>query len=119
MAPGAFGNVLDQVTKRCLRWRDAVDDVLRECETEAGVSPEALLKAQAMVGVTLDVTLVRMCEVFESERARTEEELGRRIEASLMRYTIAAPADSTVATEASCSARARSSGPGTMTVRSA
>ena len=36
-----------------------------------------------------------------------------------MRYTIAAPADSTVATAASCSARSRSSGPGTMTVRSA
>ncbi len=71
---------LDQVTKRCLRWRDAVDGVLRECATEAGVSPEALLKSHAMVGVTLDVTLVRMCEVFESERARTEEELGRRQE---------------------------------------
>ena len=71
---------LDQVTKRCLHWRDAVAGVLRDCGTGTGVSPEALLKAQAMVGVTLDVTLVRMCEVFESERARTEEELGRRQE---------------------------------------
>jgi diguanylate cyclase (GGDEF)-like protein len=71
---------LNEVTKRCLRWRDAVDVVLRESATAAGVSPEALLKAQSMVGVTLDVTLVRMCEVFESERARTGEELARRQE---------------------------------------
>ncbi len=33
-----------------------------------------------MTQVTLDVTLVRMCEVFESERARTDEELSRRQE---------------------------------------
>src|SRR6202451_4097593 len=37
---------LTEVTKRCLRWRDAADDVLRG----------------------LDVTLVRMCQSFESER---------------------------------------------------
>ncbi len=36
-----------------------------------------------------------------------------------MRYTIAAPADSTFATAPSCSARSRCKGPGTMTVRSA
>ena len=43
----------------------------------------------------------------------------RRIDGSLIRYTIAAPADSTVATAANFSASSRSSGPGTMTVRSA
>ena len=43
----------------------------------------------------------------------------RRIDASLMRYTMAAPADSTLATAPNCSARSRSSGPGTTTVKSA
>jgi diguanylate cyclase (GGDEF)-like protein len=71
---------LNEVTKRCLRWRDAVDGVLRESATATGVSAEALLKAQSMVAITLDVTLVRMCEVFETERRRTEEELARREE---------------------------------------
>jgi len=42
-----------------------------------------------------------------------------RIDCSLSRYTIAAPADSTVATVARSSASSRSSGPGTTTVRSA
>ena len=34
----------------------------------------------AMTQVTLDVTLVRMCEAFEAERGRTESELARRQE---------------------------------------
>ena len=41
------------------------------------------------------------------------------MDASLMRYTMAAPADSTLATAPNCSARSRSSGPGTTTVKSA
>ena len=43
----------------------------------------------------------------------------RRIDASLIRYTMAAPADSTLATSVSASDSSRLSGPGTTTVRSA
>src|ERR1039457_4592528 len=71
---------LDEVTKRCLRWRDAAADVLRESAEKLGASPQALSQALAMLQITLDVTLVRMCEVFESERCRTDEELTRRQE---------------------------------------
>ena len=71
---------LNEMTKRCLRWRDAVDEVLCDSTTHLGVSPKALSRALAMVQLTLDVTLVRMSEVFETERQRTDDELARRQE---------------------------------------
>ena len=66
---------LNEMTKRCLRWRDSVNEVLSDSATQLGVSPKALSGALAMVQLTLDVTLVRMSEVFETERQRTDEEL--------------------------------------------
>jgi diguanylate cyclase (GGDEF)-like protein len=71
---------LNEVTKRCLRWRDAVDEVLRESAADMKIASAALARAQAMTQRTLDVTLVRMCEAFEEERARIEQELTRRQE---------------------------------------
>jgi len=71
---------LGEVTKRCLRWRDAVASVLRDCAAEHEIGPEALLKALSMTQRTIDVTLVRMCEAFERERETIEEELARRQE---------------------------------------
>ena len=69
---------LDEVTKRCLRWRDASADVLRESAAQLEASPQALSQTLAMLQITLDVTLVRVCEVFETERCRTDEELATR-----------------------------------------
>jgi diguanylate cyclase (GGDEF)-like protein len=69
---------LNQVTKRCLRWRDAAADVLRDSAQRLDVSAEALSQALAMVQLTLDVTMVKVCEVFETERQRTDDELARR-----------------------------------------
>ncbi len=71
---------LNEVTKRCLRWRDAVDQVLRERAVELEIPLEALAQAVSMTQRTLDVTLVRMCEAFEQERSRIEQELTRRQE---------------------------------------
>ncbi|MCW3018881.1 MAG: hypothetical protein JWN10_1189, partial [Solirubrobacterales bacterium] len=71
---------LNEVTKRCLRWRDAVIEVLHESADELDVSLTALAAASSMVQRTLDVTLVRMCEAFEQERARIADELTRRDE---------------------------------------
>ena len=71
---------LNEMTKRCLRWRDAVNEVLRDSASRLGVSREALYQALAMVQLTLDVTLVRMSEVFATERQRADEELARRQE---------------------------------------
>jgi diguanylate cyclase (GGDEF)-like protein len=69
---------LDEVTKRCLRWRDAVGDVLRESAASMDIPSETLAQALAMAQMTLDATFVSMCAVFESERRRTDEELEHR-----------------------------------------
>jgi diguanylate cyclase (GGDEF)-like protein len=71
---------LDEVTKRCLRWRDAAADVLHESAAQLGVAPETLLLALAALQRTLDITLVRVGRFFEDERRRADEELTRRQE---------------------------------------
>jgi diguanylate cyclase (GGDEF)-like protein len=71
---------LDEVTKRCLHWRDAVDQVLSESARGMKLPAPALAKALSMTQRSLDVTLVRMCRAFEVERSRIEQELSRRQE---------------------------------------
>ena len=69
---------LNEVTKRCLRWRDSAAEVLHcsagQLELDAGVLDQALRMLQR----SLDVTLVRMCQSFEDERQRSHEELTHR-----------------------------------------
>jgi diguanylate cyclase (GGDEF)-like protein len=74
------GAPLNEVTKRCLRWRDSTADVLRESATQLSVSPEVLSLALAALQRTLDITLIRVCEFYESERKHADEELTRRQE---------------------------------------
>jgi diguanylate cyclase (GGDEF)-like protein len=69
---------LNEVTKRCLRWRDATLEVLDESAADLGLSTETLTTARQMVQRSLDVTLVRMCQSFEDERQRAHEELTSR-----------------------------------------
>jgi diguanylate cyclase (GGDEF)-like protein len=71
---------LNEVTKRCLRWRDAAEEVVRRCAAELELDSQTLNEALSMLQRSLDVTLVRMCESFESERQRADAELGRRQE---------------------------------------
>ena len=72
--------LLNEVTRRCLGWRDAVDDVLAECAERTACPPATLARALAMTRATLDETLVRASEAFESERAHTDRELASRRE---------------------------------------
>jgi diguanylate cyclase (GGDEF)-like protein len=71
---------LNEVTKRCLRWRDAAEDVVRAIVAELDMPDDVLVLALAMLHRSLNVTLVRMCESFETERGRAHEELSRRQE---------------------------------------
>ncbi|HYG96892.1 MAG TPA: EAL domain-containing protein, partial [Solirubrobacterales bacterium] len=69
---------LNEVTKRCLRWRDCTLAVLDESAADLGLPDETLATARGMVQRSLDVTLVRMCQSFEDERQRAHEELTSR-----------------------------------------
>jgi len=69
---------LNEVTKRCLRWRDSALEVLDESAADLGLADETLAEARRMVQRSLDVTLVRMCQSFEGERQRAHEELTSR-----------------------------------------
>ena len=69
---------LNEVTKRCLRWRDCTLEVLSESAADLGLAEETLTTAQAMVQRSLDVTLVRMCQSYEDERKRAHDELSSR-----------------------------------------
>jgi diguanylate cyclase (GGDEF)-like protein len=71
---------LNEVTKRCLRWRDAAADVVGEAVAELRLPLTVHERALSMLQRSLDVTLVRMCQSFESERQRAHEELSRRQE---------------------------------------
>jgi diguanylate cyclase (GGDEF)-like protein len=69
---------LNEVTKRCLRWRDCALEVLDESAADLGLADETLAKARRMVQRSLDVTLVRMCQSYEDERRRAQDELNSR-----------------------------------------
>ena len=65
---------LNEVTKRVLRWHDAVAAQLNSDATRLGVEgslPQALFMLQR----SLHVTLVRMTEAFEMERQRLHQEV--------------------------------------------
>ena len=60
---------LQEVLKRCLRWRDAAADVLHREREELGVPRgRACLLALAALQRTLDITLIQVGEFFETER---------------------------------------------------
>lgn len=69
---------LNEITKRALRWRDAAREVIAELAVELSTPHEVLDEAHRMIQRSLDVTLVRLCEAFESERGTVDQELARR-----------------------------------------
>jgi diguanylate cyclase (GGDEF)-like protein len=71
---------LDEVTWRCFWWRNAMAEVLHEIADQQETSPEALAAALNILQLSLEFSLLRMCECFEIERHRTDEELQRREE---------------------------------------
>jgi diguanylate cyclase (GGDEF)-like protein len=69
---------LNEVTKRCLRWRDSTAEVLSRKADELDLDTGVLDQALEMLQRSLDVTLVRMCQSFEDERRLAHEELTKR-----------------------------------------
>jgi len=66
---------LQEVTQRCLCWRDSVAEVLEQSAAQLGVSPEALSQALHMMQVGVEFSLVRMAKSFDIEHQRTDVEL--------------------------------------------
>ena len=71
---------LNQLTKRCVWWRDSVAEVLRESAAQLDVPAEALAQALHVLQLSLEFSLVRISKCFDTERQRTDEELARREE---------------------------------------
>jgi diguanylate cyclase (GGDEF)-like protein len=71
---------LNEVTRRSLWWRNVMADILRESAVDLDSPSEALTQALNMLQLSLEFSLLRVCECFEAERRRTDEELTRREE---------------------------------------
>ena len=71
---------LNEVTRRSMMWRNVMAEVLCESAARLETSADALSQALNMVQLSLEFSLLRMCECFEAERRRTDEELARREE---------------------------------------
>ena len=69
---------LNEVTWRCFWWRNVMAEVLTESAVQLEVSAAGLSQALNILQLSLEFSLLRMCECFEVERRRTDEELARR-----------------------------------------
>ena len=66
---------VDRIVRLCLRWRDAAGEIAQSSARDLALDAGALAQVTAMLQRSLDVTLVRLCEAFEAERRRGDEEL--------------------------------------------
>jgi diguanylate cyclase (GGDEF)-like protein len=71
---------LHEVTRRSMWWRNVMGEVMRDCAAQLESPPEVLAKALEMLQLSLEFSLLRVCECFEEERKRTDDELARRDE---------------------------------------
>src|SRR5271165_7003922 len=69
-----------EVTRRSLWWRNVMADVLRDCAAQQEIPAAVLAEGLNMVQLSLEFSLLRVCESFESERRRVDAELKRREE---------------------------------------
>jgi len=69
---------LQEVTERCLCWREAVAEVLEESAEQVKAPSSALAEALKLLQWSADFCLVRTCAAFDAERVRTDEALAKR-----------------------------------------
>jgi diguanylate cyclase (GGDEF)-like protein len=71
---------LQEVTRRMFWWRNVFAEVMRE-EAAKLKTPQGLLRdALDMLQLSVEFSLLRMCQCFEKERHATDEQLSRREE---------------------------------------
>jgi diguanylate cyclase (GGDEF)-like protein len=71
---------LDEVTWRCFSWRNVMAEILQDSAAKLDTPATALSEALNILQLSLEFSLLRMCECYESERKLTDEELTRRDE---------------------------------------
>jgi diguanylate cyclase (GGDEF)-like protein len=71
---------LHEVTRRSFWWRNVMATILLECAAELESPPETVAQALNLLQLSLEFSHLRVCESFEKERQRTDEELTRREE---------------------------------------
>jgi diguanylate cyclase (GGDEF)-like protein len=71
---------LNEVTRRCYWWRNVMAEILKGSATQLGVSPDTLSQALNILQLSLEFSVLRMCESYEAERRLTDAELARREE---------------------------------------
>jgi diguanylate cyclase (GGDEF)-like protein len=71
---------LNEVTRRSFWWRNCMGEVLRDCAATLKTDPGVTREALDMLQLSVEFSLLRICECFEIERQRTDEELARREE---------------------------------------
>jgi diguanylate cyclase (GGDEF)-like protein len=71
---------LNEVTKRCWRWFDAASQLVEETALGLAVTTDSRAQALGMLEFVLRMTIVQVCECFDAERERSDEELASRQE---------------------------------------
>ncbi len=71
---------LQEVTRRMFWWRNVFGDVMREEAAKLKTPKGVLREALEMLQLSVEFSLLRMCQVFERERRRTDEQLASREE---------------------------------------
>lgn len=66
---------VNEIVQCCLRWRDAASALAEDSAGRLELSAQALSQVRAMLQRSLEVTILRVCEAFEAERRRADEEL--------------------------------------------
>jgi hypothetical protein len=80
---------LNEVAKRCWRWRDSVRGVLTDSARHTDLSAASLSRALEMLDLVLQLTIAGVCERFDSQRLLGDEQSARGQQAlSFMRQTM-------------------------------
>jgi diguanylate cyclase (GGDEF)-like protein len=72
--------LLNEVVWRTFWWRNTMAEVIDANAERLGIAPEVAQQARNLLQLSVEFNLLRMCECFEAERQRTDEELNRREE---------------------------------------
>ncbi|HMD57121.1 MAG TPA: EAL domain-containing protein, partial [Solirubrobacteraceae bacterium] len=71
---------IHEVVRRSMWWRNVMVEVTRDCGAQLATPAHVLAHAVEMIQLSLELSLLRVCKVFEKERQRTDDELTRREE---------------------------------------